>query len=67
MYASIALHRRDAGASTTQSPAQRPGGVDDGGFHRHLLSSMHALFGREVQYFFGPRKPGRLQGQFGVL
>ena len=52
MTASMVVRRPDAGASTAQSPAQRPGEGDDGGVARHIVSSMHALFGSEVQWIF---------------
>ena len=50
MTASIVMRRPDAGASTAQSPAERPGEGDDGGCCRHVAASMHALFGAEVQW-----------------
>jgi hypothetical protein len=52
MTASIVGHRPDAGASTAQGPAKRPGEGDDVGVARHVIGSMHALFGSEVQWKF---------------
>jgi hypothetical protein len=56
MAVSIVLRRPDAGASTAQSPAQRPGEGDDGGVARHVMISMRALFGSEVQSFLRNKK-----------
>ena len=55
MTASIAVRRPHAGASTTQSPAQRPGEGDDGGSACHSTACMHALFDGEVQSLFTAR------------
>jgi hypothetical protein len=56
MAVSIVLRRPDAGASTAQSPAQRPGEGDDGGVACHAVNSMHALFSGEVQSFLRNKK-----------
>ena len=50
MTASIVARRPDAGASTAEGPAKWPGEGDDEGCCRRVATSMHALFGQEVQW-----------------